>query len=171
MLAVDNFNGTKLLGRTLRVDHKLSYSPPQKKKEGFLSEAPLTPPFTPVATPGAMEQGTNGDEQPPPLEPEAEDEAPKKKPSFKTAGTAVRAAVRARGPTKVVAAPFEKQPDGSFVQTFKVQDPVAGSKSTTRSPSRPPSASAFCSARPARAPPEGVPPAQRRECFHWCRIH
>ena len=100
-------------------------SPPQKK-EGFLSEAPLTPPFTPPATPGAMEQGTNGDEQPPPLEPappplEPEDDEPaKKKPSFKTAGTAVRAAVRARGATKVVAAPFEKQPDGSFVQTFKV---------------------------------------------------
>ena len=141
---------------------------PPRKKEGFLSEAPRTPPFTPPATPGAMEPATNGDEQPPPLEPE-DDEAPKKKPSFKTAGTAVRAAVRARGPTKVVAAPFEKQPDGSFVQTFKVQDPAAGSKSpttsTTRSPSRPPSASAFCSARPARPLPEGIPPAQRKLTF------
>lgn len=32
-LAVDNFNGTKLLGRTLRVDHKLDYNPPKKKKD------------------------------------------------------------------------------------------------------------------------------------------
>lgn len=32
-LAVDNFNGVKLLGRTLRVDHKLDYNAPKKKKE------------------------------------------------------------------------------------------------------------------------------------------
>lgn len=32
-LAVDNFNGVKLLGKTLRVDHKLDYNAPKKKKE------------------------------------------------------------------------------------------------------------------------------------------
>jgi RNA-binding motif X-linked protein 2 len=33
VLAVDNFNGTMLLGRTLRVDHKLEYNAPKAKKE------------------------------------------------------------------------------------------------------------------------------------------
>lgn len=33
VLAVDNFNGVLLLGKTLRVDHKLDYNPPQKKKK------------------------------------------------------------------------------------------------------------------------------------------
>ena len=32
-LAVDNFNGVKVLGRTIRVDHKLEYNAPKKKKE------------------------------------------------------------------------------------------------------------------------------------------
>ena len=33
VLAVDNFNGVSLLGRTLRVDHKLDYSPPKAKED------------------------------------------------------------------------------------------------------------------------------------------
>ena len=33
VLAVDNMNGVELLGRTLRVDHKLSYEPPKAKAE------------------------------------------------------------------------------------------------------------------------------------------
>eukprot|EP00500_Bicosoecida_sp_ms1_P011454 CAMPEP_0203817618 /NCGR_PEP_ID=MMETSP0115-20131106/27240_1 /ASSEMBLY_ACC=CAM_ASM_000227 /TAXON_ID=33651 /ORGANISM="Bicosoecid sp, Strain ms1" /LENGTH=172 /DNA_ID=CAMNT_0050726559 /DNA_START=75 /DNA_END=590 /DNA_ORIENTATION=+ len=33
VLAVDNGNGAKLLGRTLRVDHKLEYQAPKKKKD------------------------------------------------------------------------------------------------------------------------------------------
>ena len=32
VLAVDNFNGAELLGRTLRVDHMDNYTPPEKKK-------------------------------------------------------------------------------------------------------------------------------------------
>jgi RNA-binding motif X-linked protein 2 len=47
VLAVDNFNGAVLVGRTLRVDHKLSYSPPKPKggsdapaADGALSHAP-----------------------------------------------------------------------------------------------------------------------------------
>ena len=46
VLAVDNFNGVSLLGRTLRVDHKLDYSPPKAKEDkakGAAAPAPIGP--------------------------------------------------------------------------------------------------------------------------------
>lgn len=33
ILAVDNFNGIKLLGRTIRVDHVKDYKPPKQESE------------------------------------------------------------------------------------------------------------------------------------------
>ncbi|KAJ3302279.1 RNA-binding motif protein, X-linked 2, partial [Gonapodya sp. JEL0774] len=33
VLAVDNFNGVKIAGRTIRVDHVKDYKPPQKKRK------------------------------------------------------------------------------------------------------------------------------------------
>ena len=38
-LAVDNFNGAKILGRTIRVDHKTGYKPPQRKDDEPVNEA------------------------------------------------------------------------------------------------------------------------------------
>jgi RNA-binding motif X-linked protein 2 len=39
VLAVDNFNGTNLLGRTLRVDHSRGYQQPKKKRRRDESES------------------------------------------------------------------------------------------------------------------------------------
>lgn len=39
VLAVDNATGAEVLGRTLRVDHKLDYKPPQPKKDSEGSDA------------------------------------------------------------------------------------------------------------------------------------
>jgi RNA-binding motif protein, X-linked 2 len=38
-LAVDNFNGAKVLGRVLRVDHKAGYRPPKRKEDEPVNEA------------------------------------------------------------------------------------------------------------------------------------
>jgi RNA-binding motif protein, X-linked 2 len=40
VLAVDNLNGARLLGRQLRVDHKLEYTPPKPKEEEAVPVGP-----------------------------------------------------------------------------------------------------------------------------------
>ena len=37
-LAVDNFNGAKILGRVIRVDHKAEYKPPKRKEDEPVNE-------------------------------------------------------------------------------------------------------------------------------------
>ena len=43
ILCVDNMNGTQLLGRTLRVDHKLEYVPPRATAESDSDQAAAAP--------------------------------------------------------------------------------------------------------------------------------